>query len=106
MTTTPSSSFQGQSAALREPFWVQALLLGLALSFFALFLLLPVGLVFTEGAAQRLGFVCAGADRPRRLSAIKLTLIAAAIAVPLNVVFGVAAAWSIAKFDFRGKTCW
>ena len=103
MTTTPSSSFQGQSAALREPFWVQALLLGLALSFFALFLLLPVGLVFTEALRKGWALYVQALIDPDALSAIKLTLIAAAIAVPLNVVFGVAAAWSITKFDFRGK---
>ena len=92
MTTTPSSSSQGQSAALREPFWVQALLLGLALSFFALFLLLPVGLVFTEALRKGWALYVQALIDPDALSAIKLTLIAAAIAVPLNVVFGVAAA--------------
>jgi sulfate transport system permease protein len=75
---------------------------GIALAFFALFLLLPLVAVFFE--ALRKGWApISRPGRPDALSAIKLTLIAAAIAVPLNLVFGVAAAWAIAKFEFRGK---
>ena len=75
----------------------------LALAFFALFLLLPLVAVFVEALAQGLGVYFAALVEPDALSAIRLTLLAAAIAVPLNLVFGVAAAWAIAKFEFRGK---
>ncbi len=99
---TPPS--QGLSAVLREPVWVRVLLLGLALGFFTLFLLLPVVLVFTEALRKGWALYVQALIDPDALAAVKLTLIAAAIAVPLNVVFGVAAAWSITKFDFRGKS--
>ena len=89
--------------ATREPVWVKRLILGTALTFFAVFLLLPLFAVF--GEALHKGWdtyrvVLTDADA---LAAIRLTLLAAAISVPLNLVFGVAAAWCIAKFDFRGK---
>lgn len=90
-------------AATRETPLVKWTILGLALTFFAIFLLMPLIAVFVE--ALRKGwetYVTALVD-PDALSAIKLTLLAAAISVPLNLVFGVAAAWAIAKFEFRGK---
>ena len=98
---TPTSKAAG--AALRDPLWLQALLLALALCFFALFLLLPLLVVFAEALRKGwLLYVQAFLD-PDALAAIRLTLIASGIAVPLNLVFGLAAAWSITKFDFRGK---
>ncbi|CAM5316052.1 sulfate ABC transporter permease subunit CysW [Thauera mechernichensis] len=90
-------------AATRETPLVKWLILGTALSFFAIFLLMPLIAVFVE--ALRKGwetYVSALVD-PDALSALRLTLLAAAIAVPLNLVFGVCAAWAIAKFEFRGK---
>lgn len=92
----------GQSATT-EPAWVRRLLIGLALGFVALFLLLPLAAVFAEALRQGLGTYLAALQEPDAWSAIRLTLITAAIAVPLNLVFGVAAAWAIAKFEFRGK---
>ena len=92
-----------ERAATRETPLVKWLILGTALSFFAIFLLMPLIAVFVE--ALRKGwetYVSALVD-PDALSALRLTLLAAAIAVPLNLVFGVCAAWAIAKFEFRGK---
>ena len=90
-------------AATRETPVVKWLILGTALTFFAVFLLMPLIAVFVE--ALRKGwetYVTALVD-PDALSALRLTLLAAAIALPLNLVFGVCAAWAIAKFEFRGK---
>ena len=87
-----------------EPPFVRWLLIGIALLFLGLFLVVPLASVFAEAFAKGLGFYLHSFNDPNTLAAIKLTLIAAGIAVPLNCVFGVAAAWAIAKFDFRGKT--
>lgn len=78
-------------------------LIGLALLFLTLFLFIPLISVFYEALRKGFGVYLASIVEPDALSAIQLTLVAAAIAVPLNVVFGVAAAWAIAKFEFRGK---
>ena len=76
------------------------LVLTLALGFFALFLVLPLVAVFVEALRKGWAVYLAALVEPDALSAIRLTLLTAAIAVPLNLVFGVAAAWAIAKFDF------
>jgi sulfate/thiosulfate transport system permease protein len=89
--------------ALSEPRWVKALLLVLALGFLTLFILLPLLLVFTEAFGKGWRLYMAALLHPDAWSAIVLTVSVAAIAVPLNLVFGVAAAWAIARFDFRGK---
>jgi sulfate transport system permease protein len=86
-----------------EPPAVRRLLIGVALVFLSLFLFIPLVFVFTQAFAKGIGFYFETLRDPNTLSAIKLTLTAAVIAVPLNCVFGVAAAWAIAKFDFRGK---
>jgi sulfate transport system permease protein len=75
-----------------------------ALLFIGFFLVLPLVAVFAEALAKGVGTYGAAVTDPDALSAIKLTLLVAAISVPLNVVFGVCAAWSVAKFDFRGKS--
>ena len=98
------SSPYASHSAVTEPLWVRVLLITAALTFLGLFLLLPLVAVFTE--ALRNGFhtyVDALLD-PDAQAAIRLTLLAAVIAVPANLVFGLAAAWAIAKFEFRGKT--
>jgi sulfate transport system permease protein len=74
-----------------------------AITFIVLFLLFPLATVFSQALAQGLGVALAALKDPDALSAIELTFLTAAIAVPLNTIFGVAAAWSITKFDFRGK---
>ena len=88
---------------LTEPRAIRWILTGLALSFLLLFLFLPLVVVFTEALRKGIGAYLAALADPVALSAIRLTVITAAIVVPLNAIFGVAAAWAIAKFDFRGK---
>ncbi|SMQ85369.1 sulfate transport system permease protein [Devosia lucknowensis] len=86
-----------------EPMWVRVLLIAIGLAFMALFLVLPLVAVFSEAFRQGIGAFWASLQSPDALSAIRLTLLVAAIAVPLNVVFGIAASWAIAKFEFKGK---
>jgi sulfate transport system permease protein len=86
-----------------EPPFVRRLLIGVALAFLSLFLFLPLISVFTQAFAKGIGFYFQTIRDPMAWSAIKLTLLAAGISVPLNCVFGVCAAWAIAKFDFPGK---
>ncbi len=90
-------------AATAEPPWVRRTLIALALGFLAFFLFVPLAAVFYEAFKKGWGVYLAAITEPDAVSAIRLTLIAAAISVPLNLVFGLAAAWCIAKFDFRGK---
>ena len=87
-----------------DPLALKLLLGTIAFAFVGLFLVLPLLLVFTEALAGGVGHAWATITHPDSLAAIRLSLIAAAIAVPLNTIFGVAAAWAIAKFDFPGKT--
>ena len=90
--------------ATREPTWVRYTLIAIALIFFLSCLILPLILVFVEAFKQGIGVYAQALVHPDTLSAVKLTLLTAAIAVPLNVIFGIAAAWSVAKFNFRGKS--
>jgi sulfate transport system permease protein len=90
-------------AALSEPRWVRWTLTTVALVFLALFLALPLVTVFFEAFRKGAGVYLASLVDPDALAAIRLTLLVAFIAVPLNLVFGIAAAWAIAKFSFRGK---
>lgn len=103
----PALELPARRAAVRpvttEPVWVRRALIALALAFFGLFLLLPLAAVFVEALRKGWAVYLAALVEPDALAALKLTLLAAAIAVPLNLVFGVAAAWAIAKFSFRGK---
>ncbi|MFZ5526993.1 MAG: sulfate ABC transporter permease subunit CysW [Pseudomonadota bacterium] len=92
------------SQATREPAWVRWTLITTALVFLSLFLFVPLVSVFFEALKRGWDVYLAAVTEPDAISAIKLTLIAAVISVPLNLVFGVAAAWAIAKFDFRGKS--
>jgi sulfate transport system permease protein len=82
---------------------VRRLLIAVALAFLTVFLFVPLIAVFVEALKKGVDVYLAAISEPDAVSAIKLTLLAAAISVPLNLVFGIAAAWSIAKFDFRGK---
>ena len=91
-------------AATTEPHWVRLSLITIALLFAGLFLFIPLAAVFVEALKKGWeAYVMAITDEDA-LSAIRLTLLTAAIAVPANLVFGVAASWAIAKFDFRGKS--
>ena len=98
----PRGRYQSNPATREAP-WVRWTLLLLGLGFFALFLILPLVAVFTEALRKGFDVYLAALIEEDALSAIKLTLIATVIAVPLNLVFGVSAAWAIAKHDFRGK---
>ena len=90
--------------ATTEPVWVRRVLIGVALVFLSLFLFVPLVSVFFEAFKKGWEVYVAAITEADAVSAMWLTLIAAAIAVPLNLVFGVSAAWAIAKFDFRGKS--
>jgi sulfate/thiosulfate transport system permease protein len=89
--------------ATAEPPLVKALLIAVALGFMALFLVVPLLAVFTEALEKGTAAYLAALREPMALSALKLTLLTAAVAVPLNLLFGLAAAWAIAKFEFPGK---
>ena len=91
-------------AALFDPPLVRAALITAALGFLALFLLLPLVAVFAQALAGGLGLYWTAIAEPMARSAIALTLLVAAISVPTNAVFGIAAAWGIARYDFRGKS--
>jgi len=99
-----ASSTRTRPSATTEPRWVRVLLISAALAFMTLFLFVPLATVFFEAFKKGLDVYLAAITEPDALSAIKLTLIATSISVPLNLVFGLAAAWSITKFDFRGKS--
>jgi sulfate transport system permease protein len=90
--------------AANDPLWLQALLIGIALTFIVVMIVLPLGIVFIEAFRKGIGPYFASFTNKDALSAIKLTFLAASIAIPLNLVFGVAASWAIAKFDFKGKS--
>ena len=87
-----------------EPAWIRVSLIIVALLFLTLFLFVPLVAVFAEAFKKGWQAYLAAITDPDAVSAIKLTLIAAVIAVPLNLVFGIAASWAIAKFEFRGKS--
>ena len=99
--SAPRRSVKKQSTG--EPTWVRWMLIGIALSFIFLFLILPLAAVFVEALRKGADAFFAAFKDPDAQSAIYLTLITAAIAVPMNLVFGVSAAWCIAKYEFRGK---
>ena len=90
--------------ATSEPTWVRWTLIGIVLIFLSLFLFVPLAAIFTEGLRKGVGTYLAAITEPDALSAIKLTLIATGIALPLNLIFGLSAAWAVAKFEFRGKS--
>lgn len=98
---------RGSSAtisSLGDPFWVKCLICAVSLAFLGLFLVVPLVAVFAEALRKGLGAYVDSFRHPDALAAIRLTLLVAGIAVPLNVVFGLAASWAIAKFEFRGKS--
>ncbi|MBZ5495913.1 MAG: sulfate ABC transporter permease subunit CysW [Acidobacteriia bacterium] len=105
--TASLSSQNGTMTAARtllEPVPVRWLLIAVALIFLGLFLLLPLGMVFASAFKSGVRSYANAFRDPDALSAIRLTLLTAAIAVPLNIVFGIAASWAIAKFQFIGKS--
>jgi sulfate transport system permease protein len=91
-------------AALRDPWWLQVPLILVSVAFIGLFLVLPLSAVFLEALWSGLAAYFKSFHDPAAQAAIRLTVITTAIAVPTNLVFGVAAAWAIAKFEFKGKS--
>ncbi len=92
-----------RSRVCREPAWVRGLLIAVALGFLSIFLVLPLATVLHAAFAKGLDAYLAAVSEPETRAAIRLTLLAAGIAVPLNVGFGLAAAWAITRFHFPGK---
>ncbi len=90
--------------ARTEPRLVRLAIIGIAVTFLSLFVVLPLVIVFTQAFSRGVSAYLAALAEPEALSAIKLTLVVAAISVGLNLIFGLAAAWAVAKFDFPGKT--
>jgi sulfate transport system permease protein len=93
-----------RSRSTTEPAWVRGVLIAVALLFLGLFLLAPLAAVFSQALAQGVGVYLASLRDPDAQASIRLTLLTAAISVPLNLLFGVAASWAIAKFEFVGKS--
>jgi sulfate transport system permease protein len=92
------------TSALRDPDWLKYGLITVALSFIFLFLCLPLGLVVFQAFSKGFGAFWSALSQPDTLAAIKLTLLTALVTVPLNTVFGIAAAWVITRFEFKGKS--
>ena len=92
------------SPARRDPPLMAAVLIGVALLYMALVLLLPLATVFTEALRRGFGAYFAAVTEPDAVAAMRLTLLVAGVAVPLNAVFGLAAAWAVTKFEFWGKS--
>ena len=104
LNKTTKNSAPHHGVVIIEPAWVRRTLIVIALGWLGLFLFLPLAAVFVEAFRKGLHAYLAAFNNPDVWSAVYLSLIAAAIAVPLNLVFGVSAAWAIARFDFRGKS--
>ncbi|HOY69239.1 MAG TPA: sulfate ABC transporter permease subunit CysW [Methylotenera sp.] len=106
-STTQYSKYHskvGLNQATSEPALVRYSLVGITLLFLSLFLFVPLAAVFTEALRKGIETYFSALSEPDALSAIQLTLTAAAISLPLNLIFGVTAAWAIAKFEFKGKS--
>jgi sulfate/thiosulfate transport system permease protein len=97
------SGLQNRRVALRDPAWMRFTAIGVMLTFIGLMLALPLTAVFYEAFRKGLTVYWASITEPDALSAIRLTLLVVAFAVPANIVFGLTAAWAITKFEFRGK---
>lgn len=104
MVSAAAAPARDFSPATAEAAWVRVLLIGITVMFLAVFLLAPLALIFVTAFAQGIAAYFQTFTNSDTLSAIRLTLLAAAIAVPCNVVFGIAAAWAIGKFEFFGKS--
>jgi sulfate transport system permease protein len=91
-------------SSTQDPWWVKTLVLSLVAVFLSLILVLPLVSVFAEALRQGLGPALEAMSTPDAIASIKLTLLTAAVAVPFNIVFGVAAAWAVAKHEFWGKS--
>jgi sulfate transport system permease protein len=104
MTNVQPLSFSARADARTEPWLVRAVIIAVAVTFLAVFVVLPLVVVFAQAFSKGIGAYFSALTDPEALSAIRLTLTVAAISLSLNLVFGVIAAWAITKFEFRGKT--
>ena len=102
--TTLDIGHKAQGLSLNDATWLRYLLIGLSLATIGLFLVLPLVTVLSEAFAKGWSDYARSLSHPDALAAMRLTLLTAAITVPLTTVFGVSAAWAIARFDFRGKS--
>jgi sulfate transport system permease protein len=102
--TVPSAAPEQVAAlAARDPVWARRLLIAVTFLFLGGLLIAPLALIFSQAFSRGWEVYIAAISDPVALSAIRLTLLAAAVAVPVNVAFGIAAAWCLGKFEFRGK---
>jgi sulfate transport system permease protein len=104
MTNIQPLSFSAQADTRTEPWLIRAVIIAIAVTFLTVFVVLPLVVVFAQAFSKGIGAYFSALTDPEALSAIRLTLAVAAISVSLNLVFGVIAAWAIAKFEFPGKT--
>ena len=105
MNAISASPFlSSKKLTLSDPNWVRYILIGLTLVIIGLFLVLPLATVLIEAFAKGWSTYIASLTEPDALSAMRLTLLVASISVPLTTLFGISAAWAIARFDFRGKS--
>jgi sulfate transport system permease protein len=104
MTNVQSLSFSAQADTRTEPKLIRFVIIAIAVTFLTVFVVLPLVVVFAQAFSKGIGAYFSALTDPEALSAIRLTLTVAAISVSLNLVFGVIAAWAIAKFEFPGKT--
>src|SRR5512136_1468177 len=102
-TTKTAGTPSFRARAMREPQHVRRAAIIITAAFLSLFLILPIVAVFTQALARGAGVYFRTLAEPETLAAVRLTLFIAAVAVPLNLIFGVLSSWAIAKFDFRGK---
>ncbi len=93
-----------KNTARREPAWVKWTLIAAALAYLSIFLFVPTACILAGAFKKGLQFYFASFADPMAVKATQLTFLAAAVAVPLNLIFGVAASWAVAKFDFKGKS--
>ena len=100
----PAKLVERRQPALQDADWVRWSLIAIALSFIGLFICLPLGLVIFKALSKGMEAYWSALSEPDTLAAIKLTLLTALVTVPLNTVFGVAAAWAITRFEFKGKS--
>ena len=104
LITNTNTTGQANRQALHDPVWVRWSLTAVAIGFIALFLCVPLGLVLVQAFAKGGLAYLNALTQPDAMAALKLTLLVALVTVPLNTVFGIAAAWAITRFEFRGKS--
>ncbi len=104
MSDSGMAPYSRPGAVRAEPWLARAIVIGLTIVFLTVFVVLPLVIVFAQAFSHGVGAYFAALAEPEALSAIRLTLTVAAISVGLNLVFGLIAAWAVAKFEFRGKT--